>query len=78
LRSSTWKITRKSPLSRKKIRWSLGAETVERRVHALETLDVAFLGVGETGESLENLGGGLLIDGAEARPHLTFSLFDYA
>jgi hypothetical protein len=43
----------------------LGAETVERRINALKTLDVAFLGVGETGQSLENLDGGRLIDGAQ-------------
>jgi hypothetical protein len=43
----------------------LGAEAVERGGHALETLDVAFLGLGEAGESLEDLDGGLSIDGAE-------------
>jgi hypothetical protein len=42
-----------------------GAEAVERGGHALETLDVAFLGLGEAGESLEDLDGGLSIDGAE-------------
>lgn len=46
----------------------LGAEAVDRGVHALETLDVAFLGLGETGEGLEDLDGGLSIDGA--RPAL--------
>ena len=46
----------------------LGAEAVERGVHALETLDVAFLGLGEAGESLEDLDGGLSINGGGGRP----------
>ena len=43
----------------------LGAEPEERRIGALETLDVAFLGAGKACESPEDLKGGLLIDGAE-------------
>ena len=43
----------------------LGAEAVERRIGALETLDVTFLGVDEAGNGFENLEGGLSIDGAE-------------
>ena len=43
----------------------LCAEAVERRVNILEALDVALLGLDKAGERLEDLQGGLLIDGAE-------------
>ena len=44
---------------------SFGSSRTPPGVHALETIDVAFLGLGEVGESLEDLAGGLSIDGAE-------------
>jgi hypothetical protein len=44
----------------------LGAEAVQRRIDALQSLDAAFLGLHEAGQSLEDLQGGLSIDGAQS------------
>lgn len=51
----------KSPRSRENDSVILGAEAAKRRIHFMETLDVASSDWGESGGSLEDLNGCLLL-----------------